>query len=106
MDPRAPGPFAFAERSYVNDLLTRAGFSNVALDPLDTSLTIGRNVDEALTFTTRMGPLSRVLPTAEPPARERAIAAVGEVLRREDKGSGISLGARCWVVRAQAKKVG
>jgi SAM-dependent methyltransferase len=102
MDPRAPGPFAFADRSYVNDLLTRAGFTGVAIDPLETSLSIGATVDEALTFTVKMGPLSRALLTAEPPARERAIAAVGDALRREAKGNGISLGARCWIVRARA----
>jgi hypothetical protein len=29
----------------VNDLLTRAGFSNVAFDPLDTSLSLGSSVE-------------------------------------------------------------
>jgi hypothetical protein len=102
MDPRAPGPFAFADRTYVNDILTRAGFASVSIDPLDTALSLGGSLDEALTFTTKLGPLSRLLPTVEPAARERAIAAVGEALRKEVKADGIRLPARCWIVRARA----
>jgi SAM-dependent methyltransferase len=103
VDPRAPGPFAFADRTHVNEILTRAGFSSVSIDPLDAALSLGGSVDEALTFTVKVGPLSRALLTAEPAARERAIAAVGEALRNEAKdGGGIRLPARCWIVRARA----
>jgi SAM-dependent methyltransferase len=42
VDPRAPGPFAFAERDHVERILTAAGFPNVSIDPLTTELVLGR----------------------------------------------------------------
>jgi SAM-dependent methyltransferase len=102
VDPRAPGPFAFADRAYVNDILSRAGFSGIDMQPLETSLTLGNSLDEAVTFTVKMGPVSRALQAAEPAAQARAIAAVREALSREAGSGSISLGARCWIVRARA----
>jgi SAM-dependent methyltransferase len=102
MDPRAPGPFAFADRAYVTEFMTRAGFEGVTIDPLETELSIGSSLDEAVTFTAKMGPLSRGLSTVEPGIRDRAVAAVREALAREANGGQIKLGARCWIVRARA----
>ncbi len=33
VDPKAPGPFAFAERDYLEQVLERAGFSNARITP-------------------------------------------------------------------------
>ena len=102
MDPRAPGPFAFADRDYVTDFMTRAGFVDVSIDPLESTLSLGASIDEALAFTVKMGPLSRSLATVDTAVRERVVAAVRDALVPEAKGGAIALAARCWLVKAIA----
>ena len=102
IDPRAPGPFAFAEADYVEQILTDAGFRSVAIDPLQTELTLGRDVATAIEMVCEVGPLSRSLATLEPALRARVVDAVRAPLAANLKPSGVALGAACWIVRAAA----
>ena len=102
VDPRAPGPFAFAEADYVERILTDAGFRNVSIDPFETQLVLGRDVAAALEMVCEVGPLSRSLATVEPALRARIIDAVRAPLAANSKPSGVALGAACWIVRAAA----
>ncbi len=101
-DPRAPGPFRFADQDYVRETLTSAGFSGVHIDPLTTSLVLGRDVDSALEMVCEVGPLSRSLVDVDPATRARIVAAVREPLRDNLTAAGVALGATCWIVRASA----
>jgi SAM-dependent methyltransferase len=104
-DPRAPGPFAFADRAYLNEVLTKAGFDSVALEPFEATLALGASVDEAIEFTARVGPLSRALADAPADARERALIAVRDALRPVADASGaVRLGARVWIATARSAR--
>jgi SAM-dependent methyltransferase len=102
LEPRAPGPFAFAEPDYVGDILTGAGFKAVTVDPLMTSLILGNSVDSALEMVSEVGPLSRSLASMDLGARSRIVAAVREALQANLTDAGVALGAACWIVRAAA----
>ncbi len=102
LDPRAPGPFAFADPDYVREILTSAGFSDVRIDPLTATLVLGRDVDSALEMVCEVGPLSRSLAGVDPATRARVVAAVREPLRANLTPAGVALGAACWIVRASA----
>jgi SAM-dependent methyltransferase len=102
LDPRAPGPFAFAEPDYVRTILSGAGFRDIRIDPLTTSLVLGRDVDTALEMVSDVGPLSRSLAGIEPALRARIIAAVRAPLQAALTPSGVKLGASCWIVHAAA----
>jgi SAM-dependent methyltransferase len=101
VDPRAPGPFAFADASYLEGILGAAGFVRPAIVPFESPLTLGASVDEALNFTVRVGPLSRLMASVEPPVRQRAIEAVRGVLESHAKDGVVALGARVWIVTAR-----
>jgi SAM-dependent methyltransferase len=101
-DPRAPGPFAFADADYVREILTGAGFNNVRVDPLAAALTLGGDVDSALEMVCDVGPLSRSLAGVDAATRERVVAAVREPLRANATAAGVAFGAMCWIVRAFA----
>ena len=101
VDPRAPGPFAFADRGYLSDVLSQAGFVDVVIDSVETDLALGRSVDEAMMFTARVGPLSRSLATLEAAAKEQALAALRNLLSQHLRDGAVRLGARCWVVTAR-----
>jgi SAM-dependent methyltransferase len=102
VEPRAPGPFAFAEADYVEQILTDAGFRNVSIDPFETELVLGRDVATALEMVCEVGPLSRSLAGVEPALRARIVDAVRAPLEASSKAAGVALGAACWIVRAAA----
>jgi len=99
-DPRAPGPFAFADPDYVREILGGAGFADVRIDALTTSLLLGDDVDAALEMVCEVGPLSRSLAGLDPTVRARIIDAVREPLQANLTPAGVSLGAACWIVHA------
>jgi SAM-dependent methyltransferase len=102
-DPRAPGPFAFADRTYLEGLLTTSGFREVSLTRLDRVLrwTDGPSLDEAVASFTQIGPSARRLAEAAPEARARALQALGEALAPQLTNDGVALGASVWVVTAR-----
>jgi ubiquinone/menaquinone biosynthesis C-methylase UbiE len=101
-DPRAPGPFAFAEEGYVNEILTLAGFNDVVISPHPESLKVADTVDEAVHFQTRLGPASRAMNELDGEQRTTALAAVREALMPFDKGQGVYMDAAVWLVSAKA----
>jgi len=75
MDPDAPGPAAFANRDRVRGILSRAGFPDIAIDPLDEKVG-GSTLDQTVETLTRMGPASALIGSA-PPEVQQLIAAQG-----------------------------
>ena len=99
-DPKAPGPFAFADPAYVEGLLTEAGFSDVALTAFETPLRLAGDLDGAIEFQGQVGPVARVLAELEGEALAEAIAAARAALEPHLGADGLHLGAACWLVSA------
>lgn len=100
-DPRAPGPFAFAEESYLKGILTQTGFSDVSIDSHPESAKVADAVDEAVHFQTRLGPASRAINELVDEQRAGALAAVKEALMPFDQGRGVFMDAAVWLVSAK-----
>ena len=104
-EPDAPGPFAFSDPDRVKRILGLAGFSDVAIRPFDTMLTLGGsdNMADTAGFASQVGPVSRALATAtDDDQRQAAERALAEALRDHDGAEGIRLGAQLWFVSAKA----
>jgi ubiquinone/menaquinone biosynthesis C-methylase UbiE len=99
-DPRAPGPFAFAEQAYMEDILSQAGFQNVEFQSLSIDLKLASTVEEALDFQSNIGPLSAVIAQLEGKTRDEALNAAKEVLQDSMSTEGIKLGSAVWLVTA------
>jgi SAM-dependent methyltransferase len=100
IDPRAPGPFAFSDASYVHSILTDAGFSEVTLEAFDTSIG-GSNLDQTVELAFRIGPLGAAL--RDQPSLAPSIAgAVKAALTPYETASGVLMPAAVWIVRACA----
>lgn len=99
-DPRAPGPFAFADPDYLRAVLTDAGFRDAAVDAVATTLHIGDTLEEAMQLMQLVGPLSRALRELEPPGRDEALDAARQALSAHVADAGLNLGAACWLVQA------
>jgi len=99
-DPRAPGPFAFADSNYLTDTLENAGFKNISISPLTATLHIADTLDEAMDSQQQIGPLARALADLEGEAQAAALNAAREALADKMTPAGLDLGAACWLVKA------
>jgi len=102
--PDDPGPFAFASEARVQRILGDAGFSGIAMEPVDLSLdvAIGRGLEAAVQGAREIGPAARAL--AEQPADVVAAAtnSIREALMPFVTGQSVPLRASIWIVTARA----
>lgn len=100
--PDAPGQFAFADPGRVRDILEAAGFRDVVLTPHDPAMALAGpgEAEEAAAFSTKMGPVARIL-RERPDLAEPARKAMAEVYRQHDGPQGIVLPAAIWIVSAR-----
>jgi SAM-dependent methyltransferase len=60
-DPRAPGPFAFADTDYTLDILSQAGFANPTASTKDIPLTLKGTAANAAKLSSYIGPADSVI---------------------------------------------
>jgi len=96
--PNAPGPFAFADADRLKGILIDAGFSEVALVPLDRKIGSG-DLEQTLAMALKIGPLGAML-REHPESRDLVIDAVREALRPHEGPDGVMLDSAAWIVTA------
>lgn len=99
--PEDPGQFAFADPARVERILKGAGFTGLAIEPLDVQMWMGGDVADVVTSAGRFGPLARAFADADPAAVAKAKAAIVEVLTPHATRDGVSLPGGCWLVSAK-----
>ena len=102
LDPRAPGPFAFADPDYVVGILDQAGFTDARTTALTATMRLGGDAAEAATFSARIGPVSRALVDLDDEGREKVLETIAGALEAHAGDDGVSLGAACWIVTARS----
>ncbi len=100
IDPKAPGPFAFADPQYLQGILQQAGYKRVDLQAVEMELTLGEDLDAAMAFQGEVGPMARVLAELSGEARDKAISAARQALEPFVTPDGVRLGAATWLVSA------
>ncbi|OYY45313.1 MAG: hypothetical protein B7Y08_07280 [Rhodospirillales bacterium 24-66-33] len=98
--PEEPGQFAFGDRARVERILTGAGFTGLAIEPLDVEIWMGRDPADVVANAGRFGPLARPLAEADRAAAAQAKAAIIEALAPHATKDGVSLPGACWLVNA------
>ena len=102
-DPHAPGPFALSDPDRLRGILADAGYSAIAIDPLDGMMRMGATAEEAGIQATSLGPTARALAKMDDAVRARVLAAVTDVFRAWPRTDGaISCRIACWLVGARA----
>lgn len=99
----APGPFAFASRDRVEQLLAQTGWTAASATPVDFAYVAGAGEDpvaDAVDFLTRIGPLASAIAAAPDGARLRERLA--DALCAYRTNSHVQLSAAAWIWRAQA----
>jgi SAM-dependent methyltransferase len=98
-DPFAPGPYAFADPDRLRGILTRAGFSSVAIDPFDARIG-GADIEQTLALTFRVGPLGAAL-RDHPGCADVLGEAVRASIIPYQTTVGVLMPAAVWIVSAR-----
>lgn len=100
--PEDPGPFSFAREDRVRRILSGAGFSSIALEPVDLTLDIavGHGLDAAVDGALSIGPVSRALDGQPPDLMAAVTHSIRAALAPLQKGDTVSLGAAVWIATA------
>lgn len=105
-DPLTPGPFALADRRQVEGILTEAGWSDIALEPVDFAYVMGTGsdpVEDALSYVLSIGPAARAAAQLEETEKAAFAARLRRFLSNNVDGSIIALKAAAWIVTARNK---
>lgn len=100
--PEDPGAFSFAAESRVRDILGRAGFAAVNLEPvvLTLDIAIGGGLDAAVATASGIGPTSRALEGQPPALQAAALQSIRAALVRYQAGNRLPLPGAIWIVTA------
>jgi ubiquinone/menaquinone biosynthesis C-methylase UbiE len=101
--PGEPGPFAFAEREHLANVLERAGFRDVSIEPQDTQMVFAgrRDLEGAVEQAFEFGPLGRLRTPLEPHVRAKVWDAIRAAFEPHYGPSGVVLPAATWLVMAR-----
>lgn len=105
VDHYAPGPFGFADATFVADMLASAGWSEVTHQPVDYRYIAGAGGDpvaDAVSFLRRIGPIARTLRTAPDADRLAMLDKLTVALQKRCDGQTVAFPAAAWIWRARA----
>lgn len=103
-DPLAPGPFAFADPEHISNVLTRAGWSGLRIEPFDFAYVAGAGEDaewQAADFFFRIGPLAPVIRDLGDEARGVLEGRLAQWIGRNHRDGVVAFAAAAWIVTAR-----
>ncbi|MEO5705538.1 MAG: methyltransferase domain-containing protein [Alteraurantiacibacter sp.] len=100
----APGPFGFARRERIAQVLEDGGWEAVAIDAFDFPMVAGAGqdaVDDAVAYFTSIGPAARALRELQGPERDACLARLRRLAQANCRDNIVSLAAAGWIVSAR-----
>jgi len=98
--PDEPGQFAFADRTRVQAILEKSGWTEIAIEPLDVACTLPKH--ELDDYVSRLGPLGRVLSQLDERKRAEVLDTVRTAFAPYVHGDEVRFTAACWLAKARA----
>jgi SAM-dependent methyltransferase len=100
-----PGPFAMRSADLVSDQLLAGGYHDITFERSDLEICIGRDVDEAVTFSMALGPAGEIIRLAGDFGREKTpeiLAAMKETLAPYVTPQGVMAPSSAWIITARS----
>jgi SAM-dependent methyltransferase len=100
-EPGAPGPFAFAEKGRIEEILGGAGWDGVTIDPLDFPCAFPES--DLSRYLARIGPVGSALREADDAQRAEVLAVARAAYQPFVTRGEVRFTARCWSVGAESR---
>ena len=104
-EPRAPGPFAFADTDYVTSILSDSGFGDIVIEPHTQTVELfsGQDVRDAAENFARINPIiSAFMTEAGEDKAEPLIDGLAEALAPYHQNGALHFPSATWLVSARA----
>lgn len=103
-DPDAPGPFAFADPNRIEQILSQAGFVEIAISEQQIALQFGRDasLSELTATMARLGPAARLLKEQSEQVNAAARVSLEQALSRFYRDGSLHFPSYIWFVSASA----
>ncbi len=98
--PGAPGQFAFADDSFVRDILSKSGWSSINAEKIDVPCVMAEA--DLVSYASRMGPVGVAMQEADDAMRAKIIQTVRAAFEPFVEGGEVRFTCACWVFRARA----
>ncbi len=100
--PDDPGPFAFADPAKVQRIITSAGLKSPRITPRELVLDLsgGFGLEQAVTQSAQLGPISKALEGQPQTVRDAANRSIRETLRPYATPTGVLMKAAIWIVES------
>ena len=99
-NPKEPGPFAFEDYFYMEEILIKSGWKNIKIKAYKENIVIGKTLDYAADFLSRMGPMSVPFENANKQTKEKVISALKECYSKYFTTKGVEFHFSSWIVSA------
>ena len=96
--PDEPGQFGFADRDRVNTILAHSGWHRIHIEAVDVACSFPEQ--QLLRYITQMGPVGRLLQTADDSTRRQVAATARDAFEPYVDGDQVRYTAACWDIRA------
>ena len=100
VDPNAPGAFALADPSRVQDILESAGFRNIRLRAVTEKLCVGQTVQSATDMFLAMDRIRKLLDHSDTVLVDKVKRYMVQGLADYQQESGVYMNGTCWLVSA------
>jgi SAM-dependent methyltransferase len=98
--PGAPGPYSLADPPRVRAVLGDAGFTRVGITDAAHPMYLGADAGEAFAHVRSSGMTRALLDGKDPAAVDAALRALRDLCEGLDRGDGLTLPAKAWLVTA------
>jgi ubiquinone/menaquinone biosynthesis C-methylase UbiE len=95
----APGQFGFADARRVESILTKSGWKDIAIQPIDMTCTLPES--ELSRYGARLGPVGIALREVDERTRDQVVAVVRKAFEPYVHGDEVRFTACCWKVDAR-----
>ncbi|MDQ1697959.1 MAG: hypothetical protein QOJ03_3312 [Frankiaceae bacterium] len=99
--PGAPGPFSMTDPDVVRRVLTEAGLTDVAVEPVDGDFNLGPDPDEAFAFVRGMGITRSLLADLDAQTATRALDDLRAAFADHVTPAGVVFRSAAWLVTAR-----
>lgn len=96
-----PGPFGLADPEHVRDLLTRTGYSDIAIEDSRPPMLAGLDVESAFTFMSQESPARGMLADLDDAQRIEALDNLRAVVAEHATPDGVLFGTAGWLITAR-----